>query len=346
MKRVGIVALLLFLAVCLCPSGVQAQSGSYLDTIYQANEQGINTSQEEEIEYPDESEEQAKPLAVKPKTAYLTSKQVSSRISQIIQQILQRIFGRFGNVPIRIRIIRVRCPKPTTTTKQPTVSKPTQTQPTQTTRTNTSTTSNISSSSSSSRAKIYKKHKVDAANADSKWTESQYVALDETLSSLPDYFKSCTTQVRRVKAGPPGSPAGVMGYVRIPRQEVQITDLAASVRKSHIQRYGKEKAIQIAKNNFKRTIVHEMTHTFQGRHADVSRAWQSKFWSGKKVLGLCPTAYGRTQPLEDMAESVATYWIGGAIKNGKFYCRDGRIMDLDRYNFIKKYIMNGKEYRY
>jgi hypothetical protein len=105
-----------------------------------------------------------------------------------------------------------------------------------------------------------------------------------------------------------------------------------------------EEQMAYLKHNFKRTLVHEMTHCFQNTYPQVMQTWSQKFWPGGRLVGQCPTGYGRTQPVEDMAESVATYWTGGSIRNGVFVSRSGTTMDLERYNFIKKYIMDGKEY--
>lgn len=98
------------------------------------------------------------------------------------------------------------------------------------------------------------------------------------------------------------------------------------------------------KHNFKRTLVHEMTHCFQNTYPQVYQAWAGRFWPGGRLSGTSPTGYGRTQPAEDMAESVATYYTGGSIRNGMFVSRSGATMDLNRYNFIKQYVMDGKEY--
>jgi hypothetical protein len=105
-----------------------------------------------------------------------------------------------------------------------------------------------------------------------------------------------------------------------------------------------EEQMAYLKHNFKRTLVHEMTHCFQNTYPQVMQNWSRQFWPGGRLVGQCPTGYGRTQPVEDMSESVATYWTGGSIKNGVFVSRSGATMDLERYNFIKQYIMDGKEY--
>jgi hypothetical protein len=98
------------------------------------------------------------------------------------------------------------------------------------------------------------------------------------------------------------------------------------------------------KVSFQHTLVHEMTHCLQFTYPDLEKTWKEKFWPGGKITGDCPTAYGRTIDYEDMAESVACYWLGGNIENGSFTTAYGTKMDMERYNFIKTYIMSGKEF--
>jgi len=98
------------------------------------------------------------------------------------------------------------------------------------------------------------------------------------------------------------------------------------------------------KIQFQYTLVHEMTHCFQNKYPEKLAEWKSKFWPDGKITGDCPTAYGKTLYYEDMAESVACYWLGGKIENGYFVTAFGTKMDLERYNYIKEFVMSGQEY--
>jgi hypothetical protein len=76
------------------------------------------------------------------------------------------------------------------------------------------------------------------------------------------------------------------------------------------------------------TIVHEMTHNFQGNQA-VMNQWRSQ------IRGRSVSSYGNTNSLEDMAESVSHYYL---------YPAQMKQTHASRYNFIKDKIMGGKEF--
>ena len=147
-------------------------------------------------------------------------------------------------------------------------------------------------------------------------------------------------------------PPSAAAYVIVPERKVHMLDLSVKMTQgaynSLTAAYGRapttEEQMAYLKHNFKRTLVHEMTHCFQNTYPQVYQSWSRTFWPGGRLSGTCPTGSGRTQPAEDMAESVATYYTGGSIRNGMFVSRSGATMDLNRYNFIKQYIMDGKEY--
>ncbi len=204
------------------------------------------------------------------------------------------------------------------------------------------------------RASIKQKWGIDAADGQNQtWSENQLKAADEAFASLPPFFRNCTDVVYR--DGPPYSsfiPPTAAAYVIVPQRKIHMLDLSTKMTQSGynslVAAYGRaptqEEQMAYLKHNFKRTLVHEMTHTFQNTYPQVMRTWQNTFWPGGRLTGTCPTGYGRTQPVEDMAESVATYWTGGSIRNGYFVSNSGARMDLNRYNFIKNNIMDGKEY--
>ncbi len=205
------------------------------------------------------------------------------------------------------------------------------------------------------RAAVLAKYGIsltDGAN-NCSWSINQLNAANEAFGELPSFFRKCTDVVYR--DGQPNAsfiPPSASAYVMVPQRKVHMLDLSVSMTQnaynSMVAAYGRAptQAEQMAylKHNFKRTLVHEMTHCFQNTYPQVYQAWASKFWPGGRLSGTCPTGYGRTQPAEDMAESVATYYTGGTIRNGMFVSKSGATMDLNRYNFIKQYVMDGKEY--
>jgi hypothetical protein len=203
------------------------------------------------------------------------------------------------------------------------------------------------------KASLRAKYGVSALNGQgATWSKNQLIACDEAFASLPEYFRSCTDAIYRDGPPPSFAPAGTSGYVIVPQRKIHMLDASVTASQwlynSLISRYGRKptnaELMANLKYNFQRTIVYEMTHCFQNTHPDITRAWQNTFWPGGRLTGNCPTSYGRTQPVEDMAESVATYWVGGKIEGGYFKAKNGNVMDLNRYNFIKKYIMDGKDY--
>ncbi len=225
------------------------------------------------------------------------------------------------------------------------------------TSTSTSTATATGTDKESIRAAVKAKYNIsltDGTNGCS-WSENQLKAADEAFGELPAFFRGCTDAVYR--DGQPNAsfiPASALAYVMVPQRKVHMLDLSVSMTQgaynSMVAAYGRAptQAEQMAylKHNFKRTLVHEMTHCFQNTYPQVYQSWASRFWPGGRLTGTCPTGYGRTQPAEDMAESVATYYTGGSIRNGVFVSRSGATMDMNRYNFIKQYVMNGKEYLY
>lgn len=222
------------------------------------------------------------------------------------------------------------------------------------TSTSTATSTGTAESKDALRAAVKAKYNIDLTDGSgATWSENQLKAADEAFGELPSFFRKCTDLVYR--DGPPYAsfiPSSAAAYVIVPQRKIHMLNLSVSMTQSAynsmVAAYGRAptQAEQMAylKHNFKRTLVHEMTHCFQNTYPQVYQTWASKFWPGGRLAGSCPTGYGRTQPAEDMAESVATYYTGGTIRNGMFISRSGAQMDLERYNFIKKYIMDGKEY--
>jgi len=140
-------------------------------------------------------------------------------------------------------------------------------------------------------------------------------ALYKTLSQLPESFRSRTDKISYHNID-----SNVAGYVWIPKKTVHL-NASASL-------YG--------------TLIHEMTHTWQGGNRALSDKWSSQFWGRRSAFNQkggkgsgSVTSYGNTNPLEDMAESV------------RFYATNPINMKRthpNRYAFITNNIMNGAEY--
>lgn len=173
---------------------------------------------------------------------------------------------------------------------------------------------------------------VNSIDGTAAWTLKQLEAADEMYGGLPPGFVGATTQVVRDRDLPGYN--GVLGYVRSDKpSRVHVLDLSVVV-------YGNSPAaMESTKRGFQHTLVHEMTHCLQFKYPNVYNQWRNKFWPGNRLIGTCPSAYGRTQPAEDMAESFAFFILGGTIRGNYFVTPGGSMMDLERYEFIRS-IMN------
>lgn len=397
MKRFYLLFLLSISVLIAGPSLVTAQNGSYLDTIYNANQQGASSDRGSDVSYvcpnaqatagvslPNSDEN----IGNNPESDKMAKAQqrAADRLQRIIQAIINAIAGKMGNGRVIIIIIPPASPnqpEPPTILPEPPVTDPgsgtidvpnpepqpdpapqpdpspapapkpdpapqPDPAPSADTQPNPAPSADTQSAAGL-KAMIQSKYGVNAADGDrAKWTEKEYSACAELLDELPKYFRSPTKEIRRDGPPLPGMPNGVLGYVMGLRSPVHIMDMAVTAPGYVVARYGKERAMQMLKKRFMRTMCHEMTHCFQGSHMDVTRAWSRNFWPNGQnggPAGTCPTAYGRSQPVEDMAESVATYWEGGTIQGNYFVTGSGAKMDINRYNFIKKYVMNGKEFK-
>jgi len=178
----------------------------------------------------------------------------------------------------------------------------------------------VSGDLASAAAAFKQKFGINLGIQNSSWTQEQIQAADQLLSALPKSFVSATTDIIREDAFRLGGGAsqGVLGYVIQPQSRVFITDSGA----------------MRGTRAFQRTLAHEMTHTFQNRYPQIDELWEKTFWpGGRRFVSQPPTRYGMSNPREDMAESLATYIFGP--KNA---------LTKDRYDFIKKYLMEGKEF--
>lgn len=397
--------LALFLIFALNCVPVMAQSGSYLETIYQAGDSGTSAMQnEEDVNFACPLTDDNPEIIDAPEPiGDPKQQQAIERLQKIIDSLMRVLSGKLCGTKIIVIVIPCErivpkpkpvpenppvvtkppttppatpptTPKPTTpkpTTPAPVTPKPTTppvppappappvatTPPTPEVKPPTTPAPPAPpaiSDKEAVRAGIKAKYGIDAADGSNQtWSENQLKAADEALATLPPLFQKCTDVIFR--DGPPYAsfiPSSAAAYVIVPQHKVHMLDLSAQMTQgsynSLVAAYGRAptQAEQMAylKHNFKRTLVHEMTHCFQNTYPQIYQNWSRKFWPGGRLVGSCPTGYGRTQPAEDMAESVATYWTGGTIRNGVFVSKSGAVMDLERYNFIKQYIMSGKEF--
>ena len=165
------------------------------------------------------------------------------------------------------------------------------------------------------KGEMASKYGVTPVDGESKWTEAQLKEAMKVLGDLPDRFRSFTKKIVRDKIFK-NNPR-ILGYVRMGIPTVTVLDGA------------------VKNGLFARTIAHELTHCFQAANKSVAYKWESAFWQNGKPKPPSVTSYGNTEPLEDMAESVAEYYMNG-----------GRLKSIqpDRYAFIKNYIMDGHEF--
>ncbi len=195
------------------------------------------------------------------------------------------------------------------------------------TSTSTSTATNTSTTQPSNSSKIKKlakqiksKYGITVVQSKgAKWTEAQLQAADKTLASLPASFRKCTKTLQRDASY--NGEANVLGYVKLGVPTVHIMNSACY------------------NGTFQGTIVHEMTHCFQAANPAVTQQWSKTFWPLGGIFGAIPrsvTDYGNSKAIEDMAESC------------RFYVQKAAWMKKNqskRYEFIKKYVMAGKEFK-
>jgi len=305
------------------PMPALAQSGSYLDTLYQANESGQNEEPAATAEPTAQSEEAAVPQAggetspVHFQQCQMTASQVEALIRNIIQQILSKYGCGLGG-----RVIIIRIPQPGTTgttgttgtckpPATPPVTQPAPTKPAPTTPPATTGTSSVAGL----KAEMKAKYGIAATDGDGAvWSQRQLEEANKVLATLPEGFRSSTKSIQRDAAYM--SP-GVLGYVRMGIPTVHMLNSSCYDR------------------TFQGTLVHEMTHTFQANNMHLVNSWKSQFWSGGRPNPPSVSGYGNTQAVEDFAESVRTYWQSGAAMKKS---------QPARYEFIRKHVMGGTEY--
>lgn len=148
------------------------------------------------------------------------------------------------------------------------------------------------------------------------WTQQQALRFYELLYKLPKFFTQATKKLARVVSY--RGITNVLGYVYSFVPTAHICNSAV-------------RSVAL----FQETIVHEMTHCFQFSNMKVMNQWVTSFWKDNKPIKSSPTTYGNTNAYEDFAESVRLY-----VANGQQL----KAYDSSRYEFIKKFVMQGREF--
>lgn len=304
---------------------VSAQSGSYLDTLYQATESGESQETATVAEPATQPEESAPPPAVTaPHPVLFQQTQISaSQFETMIRNIIQQILSKFGcGMGGRVIIIRIPRTGTTGTTGTSGTTGTTTTGTTGTTgsagtnsTTHTTVTTTSVSSTAGLKAEMKAQYGITAADGDGAvWSKRQLEEANKVLATLPISFRSNTKTIQRDSVF---MSKGVLGYVKMGIPTVHLMNNAC---------YDK---------TFQGTLVHEMTHTFQSNNQQLVTAWKNQFWSNGRPRPSSVSSYGNSQPVEDFAESVREYWQNGASMKKN---------QPARYEFIRQYVMRGTEY--
>ncbi|MBF0543844.1 MAG: hypothetical protein HQM08_05410 [Candidatus Riflebacteria bacterium] len=253
----------------------------------------------------------------------LATTNIDDLINQIIAQI-EAAYGAGAISGVRIIIIRIgpdsisnpATPSPVDTSIYTNVTVNTNTSVDTSSTANTPTNPTTSGSSIAGlKAQLQASYGISADENGAKWTQKEIQAANDIMATLPKAFWSCTKSILRETSYM--SP-NVLGYVQMGIPQVHLENSCCY------------------NGTFQGTLVHEMTHNFQAAHPDVTNAWENQFWpNGNSPVSSSVSAYGNTQPLEDFAESVRTYWQSGPEMKAQY---------PDRYQFIKDNVMGGKEY--
>lgn len=340
MRKNKILTVFLFFALVFCLPTMSGAQGNFLDTLQGPQEEGVSGKVERTTE-PEEPTEQLEPEASpSPDEADEAPNEINFQqvnTEALIAQIIKAITESMGSLPPGTKIIIVLpkgCvsgPRPTpppttppTTTPPPTTPPPTTPPPTTTPPPSGAPTA----ATAEDKAKL-EKFGIKATDGDVAWSKGQVDAIAEVLEKLPSFFSKWTKEIKResvFKHPYTGQiMRGVLGYVRSDRPStVNLMNLAAM-----------GSSLAAAKSGFQGTFVHEATHTFQHGNPDVTNAWKQTFWPGGREKSRSVSGYGDTQPVEDMAESVRVYFQQGARMKSSH---------PDRYEFIRKYVMNGQEF--
>ncbi|MBF0408665.1 MAG: hypothetical protein HQM10_15055 [Candidatus Riflebacteria bacterium] len=311
MNRIASVCLVsLFLALFfIMPENSLFAGKSVLDTIHDATDQG-------------KSEELSDSSSADDGKVLQAQSDISiDRLREIINQIIRAINARNGGgiggkttvqiptVPQKPQLPPITVPTTPIATPTPSVPVVTATQTASVPAVNTI---------SGIKARIRAKFGIDCKDGDgAAWTEKQLLAAEKVYETLPNIFLRCTKTAQRDSVFM--SP-NVLGYVKMGIPTVHLMNSC------------------VREKTFEATLVHEMVHCFQSSNMHVANAWQKQFWPNGQAGGPVSSSvssYGNSQPLEDMAESVRSFWQDGKSMKSRY---------PDRYDFIKNYVMSGREY--
>ena len=159
------------------------------------------------------------------------------------------------------------------------------------------------------------------------WTDSEKQLTQGILTQLPQEFRGCTKEI----------------YICSDISDQKNGTLGGFC-------YYDNGKIFLTKSMLDYCLVHEMAHAWHYKHPDLLEQWITLFWnkgnssasasSWNPYDGYYPKTtsvsdYGNSNPMEDLAESVREYFQNGASLKAS---------DPERYEFVKKNIMSGKEY--
>ncbi len=152
-----------------------------------------------------------------------------------------------------------------------------------------------------------------------KWSTSEVKAINETLKTLPEDFRTPTTIIQK-----DGRKGTTLGWV-------DASDWSAV----HITQASSDKG------TVTETLVHEMGHTYAIKNNEVMKKYYDSFWrrEGKRnylkpVTGHPVSEYGFDSPYEDFSEACRWY---------VFHPKEMKFGHSERYDFLKKNVF-GKEY--
>lgn len=319
MRTRNILLMVLLLVVWGFSPAIPVQAaGSVLDTLHKADEQGTSGNAAPPAVQPPASTGVG--AGGSPVSVTLTPAQIESMVQAIIKAILQHL----GIGPNGITIKLPPAPVPPVVVKpplpEPPVDDPAEpvTPPASGPIEPEDGVAEAVAGKVGLKGSIKSKFGIDAADGDgAAWNDPQYDRAYKVLANLPSAFRRCTKTIVRDKYFRSSS---VLGYVRMGIPTVHLLNSCCK------------------ENTFQGTLVHEMTHCFQAANPKINTMWAKLFWpNGRagKPKSSSVSSYGNTQPIEDFAESVRVYFQSGSAMKSRY---------PDRYDFIKRYVMSGREY--
>lgn len=320
-------ATLLIVALLTNPTALMAAGGNIFDSLQGEHVDGVSNqgtqepapSSQETGSQPATQPEAAQPQNDEPADGI--SYQIDQRVLDIIKAILQKL----GGLPPGTRIVIIPPTGSTGTTGSNPGSSGTVSNPPPSSGSG----SGPVRSTPEARAKFREKWGVNPVEGDTFWSAGQLQVADGVMAKLPVSFRGSTKEIvreRDISAGiNPAYRGRVYGFVDSRNyQRVHMLDLSA--------RGG---SVAEAQNQFRGTMVHEMAHCFQFSHPDIYRSFAQRFWGSGRPNPPSVSGYGNTQPAEDFSESVRQYFQAGSYM---------RQTQPARYEFVRKYVMSGKEF--